>query len=309
MSPKLKTLHADWLEDLEIGLGRSSKTVENYDHYLKTFFSQQKIENISDITTDSVREFRRWLNQQGPDTKGLSLATQNYYLIALRQLLKYLTKRDITCLAPERIELAKLPERDIDILYPEEIDSLLQAVSGTSIEELRDQALLHTLFSTGLRISEAIKLDRDDIRERSNEIAVRGKGNKVRVVFLSPTARSVIETYIEKRDDIDPALFIRHKKGVGDQSNLRLSTRTAQRIIKRYAVKAGITKNITPHTLRHSFATDLLSNGADVRQVQELLGHASITTTQVYTHLTDTHLQDVHKRFHRKSATPPVEES
>ncbi|MEX0649711.1 MAG: site-specific tyrosine recombinase/integron integrase [Candidatus Andersenbacteria bacterium] len=298
MSRNLKTLHADWLEDLEIGRGRSSKTVENYDHYLQAFYSRQNIASVADITPDTVRAFRRWLNQSGATGDGLSMATQNYYLIALRQFLKYLAKRDIPSLAPERVELAKLPERDIDVLYPEEVDGLLASAEGTSPEQLRDRALLHTLFSTGLRISEAIQLDRDDLRESSNEIPVRGKGNKIRVVFLSDQAKQALSDYISKRGDTDPALFIRHKKGVGDQSDLRLTTRTAQRLIKKYAAKAGITKNITPHTLRHSFATDLLSNGADVRQVQELLGHASITTTQVYTHLTDTHLRDVHKKFH-----------
>ncbi|MEX1112668.1 MAG: site-specific tyrosine recombinase/integron integrase [Candidatus Andersenbacteria bacterium] len=298
MSPNLKRIHADWLEELEIGLGRSSKTVENYDYYLKTFYSQEKVVKIADITIDSVRNFRRWLNQKGQSGEGVSAATQNYHLIALRQFLKYATKRDIECLPADRIELAKLPERDIDVLYPEEVDSLLAATEGNTIEALRDRALFHVLFSTGLRISEAITLDRDDIRESSNEIPVRGKGNKMRVVFLSAEARQAVADYVNKRVDVDPALFIRHKKGVGDQSNLRLTSRTVQRLIKKYAAKAGITKDITPHTLRHSFATDLLSNGADVRQVQELLGHASITTTQVYTHLTDTHLQDIHTQFH-----------
>lgn len=298
----LKELHADWLEELEIGLGRSQKTVENYDHYLQRFYAQEKISRLEDITLGAVRAFRRWLNEQSVDGEGVSLATQNYYLIALRQFLAYLAKRDVVALAPEKIELAKLPERDIDILYPEEMDTLLLAAQGNDLNDLRDRALLLTLFSTGVRISEAVQLDRDDVREASNEIPVRGKGNKVRVVFLSTEAQEALAAYESKRADMDPALFIRHKKGVGAADNLRLTPRSIQRIIKKRAAEAGITKNITPHTLRHSFATDLLSNGADVRQVQQLLGHASITTTQVYTHLTDTHLKAVHDKFHRGAA-------
>jgi site-specific recombinase XerD len=300
MASNLTQLHTDWLEELEIGLGRSSKTVQHYDYYLKSFYDQQDIAAVQDITLDKVRSFRRWLNEQGTTEDGVSLATQNYYLIALRQFLKYLAKRDIACLSAEKIDLAKLPDREIDVLYPEEIDALLSAPQGDSLDARRDRAIVHTLFSTGMRISEAVRLNRDSIRSDSNELPIRGKGNKVRVIFLSPEAKQSINDYVEKRTDVDPALFIRHKKGVGAQDDLRLSVRSIQRLIKKYAAKAGITKNITPHTLRHSFATDLLSNGADVREVQELLGHASITTTQVYTHLTDTHLRSVHERYHRR---------
>ncbi|MGH9858147.1 MAG: site-specific tyrosine recombinase/integron integrase, partial [Acidobacteriota bacterium] len=304
MSQNLKTLHQDWLEELEIGLGRSSKTVKNYDHYLQAFYAQAQITSVTDITSESVRSFRRFLSEKGGNNEGVSLATQNYYLIAIRQFLKYLAKRDVPCLAAEKIQLASVPERDIDILYPEEVDSLLQAPQDTSPTARRDRALLQTLFSTGMRISEVVALDRDDIREDSQEIPVRGKGNKVRVVFLSDEALAAIKYYIEIRSDVDPALFIRHKKGVGRQDALRITPRSIQRLIKKYAAAAGITKDITPHVLRHSFATDLLSNGADVRQVQQLLGHASITTTQVYTHLTDVHLKSVHERFHRRKKIP-----
>jgi len=301
MSPSLKNLHADFLEDLEIAQGRSLKTVENYDHYLLRFYDTQKIENVEDITTDSVRAFRRLL---APDTEnGLSIATVNYHLIALRQFLKYLARRDIEALDAEKIGLAKLAERDVDVLYPEEMDALLAAPKGDSAEKKRDAAILQTLFSTGMRVSELVSLDRDDIRPSSNEIAIRGKGNKVRVVFLSEQAQKAISEYVERRMDVDPALFIRHKTGTsGSPDDLRLTPRTIQRLMKKYAAMAGLTKHITPHTLRHSFATDLLSNGADVRQVQQLLGHASITTTQIYTHLTDVHLREVHEKFHRKAA-------
>ena len=302
MSTSLKALHADFLEDLEIGQGRSSKTVENYDHYLQRFWEQQGIAAVGDITLDAVREFRRHLQEKF----SVSLATQNYHLIALRQFLRYLAKRDIAALSPDKIGLAKTGDRDIDILYPEEVDALLQAAEERSkkaalrIAALRDHALLQTLFATGMRVSECIRVDRDDIRP-SGELTIRGKGNKVRVVFLSSAALEAIAAYLSERRDTDPALFVRHgKRAPAAEAGLRLTPRSVQRLIKTYAALAGLTKNITPHTLRHSYATDLLSNGADVRQVQQLLGHASITTTQVYTHLTDVHLKEVHERFHRK---------
>lgn len=300
ISPRLKKLHQEWLEELEIGRGRSGKTARNYDHYLQIFYEVQQVGGVEDITIDAVRAFRRHLNERGRGQEGVSLATQNYYLIALRQFLKFLAKRDVKALAPEKIELAKLPERDIDVLYPEEIDALLAACRGDLLNELRDAAIVHLLFATGMRISEATRLNRDHIRSDSNEIPVRGKGNKVRVVFMSAAAQEAVKQYLSQRADIDPALFIRHKKGVGDQEDFRLSVRSIQRLIKKRAAAAGITKNITPHTLRHSFATDLLSNGADVRQVQQLLGHASITTTQLYTHLTDVQLRSIHEQYHHR---------
>jgi len=298
----------DWLEELELGHGRSTKTVSNYDHYLTRFLTQQHIEKVSDITQDTVRLFRRYLN----DECGVSSATQNYHFIALRQFLKYLAKRDIDALSPAKISLAKLGEREIDVLYPEEIDELLKgpkrilagissAVEHDELVCLRDTAMLEVLFSTGMRISELVRLDRDDISSSGSELPVRGKGNKVRVVFLSSPSQTALRTYIERRLDMDPALFVRHnaKQQHVEGVELRLTPRSIQRLMKKYAAAAGLTKNITPHTLRHSFATDLLANGADVRQVQLLLGHASITTTQVYTHLTDAHLHDVHQKFHR----------
>lgn len=299
MKGTLASIKADFLENLEIGQGRSSKTARNYDYYLSRFFEHQGITTIDGITSDRIRAFRRYLHQEaGPDGNGVALATQNYYFIAIRQFLKYLAKRDIEALAPDKIELAKLPERDIDVLYPEEIDQFLASFTGSEVEDIRDFALVALLFSTGIRISEAARMNRDDIRETKNEITVRGKGNKIRVVFLSPEARTAIAAYTQKRLDVDPALFIRHKKGIGAQDDLRLTTRTMQRIIKKRSHAAGITKDITPHTLRHSFATDLLSNGADIRHVQQLLGHSSITTTQIYTHITDSQLRSIHEQYH-----------
>lgn len=299
MKTNLSSLKADFLENLEIGQGRSSKTTHNYDYYISRFFEHENIQEIQDITSDRVRAFRRWLNQEaGEDGKGVMLATSNYYFIAIRQFLKYLSKRDIAALSADKIELAKLPERDIDVLYPEEVDQLLSSFQAKTIEDRRDLALVSLLFSTGIRISEAARLNRDDIRETQNEITVRGKGNKIRVVFFSQSARDAMSAYTSKRTDIDPALFIRHRKGIGMQDDLRLTTRTMQRIIKKRSHAAGITKDITPHTLRHSFATDLLSNGADIRHVQQLLGHSSITTTQIYTHITDKQLRTIHEQFH-----------
>ncbi len=299
MKTTLLILKADFLENLEIGQGRSSKTTHNYDHYLTRFFDRQGIHAVKDITSDHIRSFRKWLNQEaGEDGKGVMLATSNYYFIAIRQFLKYLAKRDIEALSPDKIELAKLPERDIDVLYSEEIDQLLASFTTVHIEDLRDFALVSLLYSTGIRISEAARMNKDDVRETHSEITVRGKGNKVRVVFLSESAHDAIKRYTSIRTDIDPALFVRHTKGIGAQDDLRLTTRTMQRIIKKRAHAAGITKDITPHTLRHSFATDLLSNGADIRHVQQLLGHSSITTTQIYTHITDTQLRSIHEQYH-----------
>ncbi|MDA1169071.1 MAG: tyrosine-type recombinase/integrase [bacterium] len=305
MENTLTTLKADFLENLEIGQGRSGNTARNYDYYISCFFKHQNIGRVQDITLTSIRLFRRWLHDEaGEKSRGVTLATQNYHLIAIRQFLKYLTKRDITCLSPDKIELAKLPERDIDVLYPEEVAQLLSSFAKKTPEDLRDIALVSILFSTGVRISEAARLNRDDIRIEAKELTVRGKGNKIRVVFLSEDAHVAIASYVQTRNDVDPALFIRHKKGIGEQDDLRLTTRTMQRIIKKRAVQAGITKDITPHTLRHSFATDLLSNGADIRHVQQLLGHSSITTTQIYTHITDSHLRDIHEKFHFTTKRP-----
>ena len=300
MSHNVKSLHTDFLEELELAQGRSSRTTQNYDHYLRRFYQQEGVEKVSDITQDAVRQFRRWLHEKHQ----AAAPTINYHLIALRQFLKYLARRDIKALSPEKVGLAKLGDREIDVLYPEEIDALLtaaqKAAAADDVAAKRDHALLQTLFSTGLRVSELCSLDRDDIRS-SGEISVRGKGNKVRVVFLSQAAQLAIANYVEQRVDTDPALFISHAKRSAGSDDKRLLPRTVQRLIKKYAALAGLTKHITPHTLRHSFATDLLSNGADVRQVQQMLGHASITTTQVYTHLTDAHLKDVHAKFHRKT--------
>lgn len=300
----LSELKREFLEHLEIERGRSLKTIENYDHYLSRFLSFAKIRKPEDISDSLIREFRLWLNRQPaapgkPAGETLKRRTQNYYLIALRAFLKYLHKRGIPSLSPERIELAKVGDRSLDLISSEELTRLLEAPKGGSLIDLRDRAMLELLFSTGLRVSELCSLDRDIDLSR-DELSVRGKGDKVRVVFLSPDAKEMVQKYLDARDDIDDALFIQLGKAAKYAKSLRLTPRSVERIVKRYAVKAGITRKVTPHVIRHSFATDLLQNGADLRSVQALLGHANIATTQVYTHVTDQHLREVHKNFHNK---------
>lgn len=304
---KLLDLKRQFLEYLEIEKGRSVRTILNYDHYLSRFFAFAKTEDPGKITEDMVREFRLWLNRQ-PGTKStrqtetMKRRTQNYYLIALRALLKYARKRRILSLNPEVIELAKVPERSLDLISTEELKRLREGPDTTTERGLRDRAILELLFSTGLRVSELCSLSQDDIDLSRDEFSIRGKGEKVRVVFLSPSARDSIKAYLKSRTDLDEALFIQYGKSMAlaqkKNKDLRLTQRSIQRLIRHYATKAGITRTVTPHVIRHSFATDLLSNGADLRSVQALLGHANIGTTQIYTHVTDAHLRDIHKKFH-----------
>ncbi len=314
----IEVIKRQFLEYTEIERGRAVKTIENYDHYLSRFFAHAAIKDTSDITEEKIREFRLWLNRQpGVANGSMKRRTQNYYLIALRAFLKFLRKRDIQGLSPEKIELAKVPERSLDLITPTELGRLLGAANGTDEKTLRDKAIMELLFSTGLRVSELCALD-SDIDLSRDELSVRGKGDKVRVVFLSDDAKSAVSTYLKARKDMDEALFVniplQSKTGEGTlpakggntpakkyQTPTRLTSRSVERMIKIYAAKAGITKKVTPHVLRHSFATDLLSNGADIRSVQQLLGHASINTTQIYTHVTDSHLRDIHKQFHGKN--------
>ncbi len=301
----LYELKQQFLEYLEIERGRSVKTVENYDRYLTRFFDFAKVKKPGELKEEQVREFRLYLNRQNGTKVGghfdtMKRRTQNYYLIALRAFLKYLRKRGVTSLSPERIELAKVPERSLDLISPEELGRLLKAPSDNSLEGKRDQAILELLFSTGLRISELCSLSIDDVDLSRDEFSVRGKGDKIRVVFLSEEAKVAIKNYLDARKDMEDALFIRYGKKAHVGEDARISPRAVQRLLKHYATKAGITRKVTPHVIRHSFATDLLSNGADLRSVQALLGHANIGTTQVYTHVTDAHLRAVHKKFHSK---------
>lgn len=309
---EIDDLRQEFLEYIEIEKGRSVKTVENYDHYLNRFFEQQNIRSVSDITERSVREFRLWLNRQvATKNVGSRLSagtikkrTQNYYLIAVRSFLKFLIKKGHKVMAPDQIELAKVPERSIDLITPDELGRIMSGPEGKDLKSLRDRAIFELLFSTGLRVSELCSLNKDlDISR--GEFAIRGKGDKVRVVFISDSAKKTLQDYLDKRDDMDDAMFVQlagkgGKDLLNKKESIRLTSRSVERIVRFYATKAGISKKVTPHVIRHSFATDLLSNGADLRSVQALLGHANITTTQVYTHVTDKHLKDIHKKFHNR---------
>ena len=314
MTTELEQLKREFLEHVEIEKGNSLKTVNNYDHYISRFFEFAKISEPKEINDDKIREFRLYLNRQpGVKTRGqqastLKKNTQNYHLIALRSFLKYLMKRGITSLPPDRIELAKIKERSLDLISTDELNRLLDAplteVSHRQglweLKKLRDKALLELFFSTGLRLSELCSINRDlDISK--DEFSIRGKGEKVRVVFLSDSAKNAIREYLKTRKDMNEPLFIQYSKNLPKQGfgkGNRLTPRSIERIVKHYAIVAGISKKVTPHIIRHSFATDLLSNGADIRSVQMMLGHANIATTQIYTHITDKQLRDVHKKFH-----------
>jgi len=294
----IKTLKQQFLEYVEIEKGRALNTVRNYDHYLDVFFEFGKIKKPSDITETILREFRLHLNRSsGAKIRGqhqgtMKKSTQNYYLIALRSFLKYLKKRNVSTLSPDAIELAKTGARDIDHLSGDELKRFLAAS-----ENPRDRAIMELFFSTGLRLSELCSLNRD-IDLSKDEFSIRGKGDKVRVVFLSDRAKSTIRDYLKSRKDMAEPLFA--NESFRTSKDARLTPRSIQRIVKQVATKAGIYKKVTPHVLRHSFATDLLSNGADIRSVQMMLGHANIATTQVYTHVTDKQLREVHKKFHGK---------
>src|SRR3989344_4458709 len=285
----LEVLKKEFLEYLEIEKGRSVKTVENYDRYLKRFLNFSKATGVKDITEDMVRRYRLWLNRYANENgENLSKPTQNYYIIALRMFLKYLSKRNVPALDAEKIELAKLQQRQLDLLDISDLERLLASPKGADEKTLRDKAILEMFFSTGLRISELCGLGTEDINIKRGEFSVRGKGGKVRVVFLSDRAKAAINNYLEKRKEVD------------EEKLFAVTPRSVERMVKKYAISPGITKKVTPQFLRHAFATDLLQNGADLRSVQALLGHANISTTQIYTHFTDRQLGEVHKAFHGK---------
>lgn len=300
---EVEHLKRQFLEYMEIERGSSLKTVSNYERYLNRFFEFSHVSTAKDITESLVREYRLHLNRQlGVKVKGQTQATlkkntQNYHLIALRRFLKYLMKIKISSLTPDAIELAKTGDRHIDLISLDELKRIFTAAEGDTLIALRDTALLHLFFSTGLRLSELCSLNRD-IDIAKDELSVRGKGEKIRVVFLSDGARSAIKKYLDKRGDFEEPLFIQYSHNNKPGASKRLTPRSIERIIKQLAINAGISKKVTPHVLRHSFATDLLSNGADIRSVQMMLGHANIATTQIYTHVTDKQLKDIHKKFH-----------
>ncbi len=302
---EIDSLLKQYLDYLELEKNRSIKTRDNYERYLKVFIDFGKIQKPQDITLDKVMQFRLHLARERKSLKDLKRITQSYYIIALRNFLKYLIKHDHEVLSPDKIELPKIARRQIEIIEYKELERLLNAPNLNSFRGLRDKAILETFFSTGLRVSELCNLDRYINLERG-ELAVRGKGEKIRVVFISDDAKKAIKNYLDKRSDTIDKLFIsltkeNTKEGAKPPKAIgKITSRAVQRMIDLYKRKAGITKKITPHQIRHQFATDLLMNGADLRSVQELLGHSNISTTQVYTHITNKQLKEVHEAFHGK---------
>jgi site-specific recombinase XerD len=299
----IQRLKTEYLEYLEIEKDRSPKTIENYDHYLSRFLKWAKLKSPEEITDEIVRGYRLQLNRmESENGKYLKKITQNYHIIAVRNFLKYLAKRDVKALAAEKIELGRAARQDVEFLDEEEMERIFEAAGGADLKSLRDRAILELLYSSGLRVSELTSLNRDQVNLKTQEFSVRGKGGKIRVVFISGKAKSALSRYLDRRSDVDPAVFarigLRQIEKNSKKDNLRLTPRSIQRIVKFYALKAGIVKGVHPHTLRHSFATDLLANGADIRSVQEMLGHSSVTTTQIYTHVTNKQLKEVHKAFH-----------
>lgn len=298
---------SDFLTSVRIEKNQSEKTALNYAHYLgraAEFFGPEK--SVSAITFSDIKRYLLYLTEIRSKGKNLSVKTRGYHAIALRALFKYLTKHDIACLAPEKIDVPKSEKRIVEFLAPEELIRLFEVVAGDGIRDLRDAAILETLYSTGLRVSELCSLNRNQVDLKRREFAVTGKGRKTRIVFLTPEASDKISKYFDRRTDNLSAVFLSHgprskqtDEVVASKDAKRLTPWSIANLVRKYAIKAGIVKKVTPHTLRHSFATTLLNNGADIRSVQEMLGHASITTTQIYTHVTNKRLREVHEKFHR----------
>jgi site-specific recombinase XerD len=306
----LEPLIDDFLEYLEVEKGHSPFTIREYRHYLNRFLgwlgTNTSVTKPEDISPELIRKYRLYLAHFNDQTgKPLKRITQTYHIIALRAFLRYLlVQRDIPTLSPDKIELPKQSQRLVTFLNPEQVERLLNSPKISDEVGLRDKAILETLFSTGLRVSELVRLNRDQINLERKEFGVRGKGNKLRVVFLSDTATHWLERYLKTRKDSFKPLFIRYSGRVDtkkDGEPMRLTARSIQEIVSKYAKRCGLPIEVTPHTLRHSFATDLLIGGADLRSVQEMLGHESIRTTQVYTHVTNRHLKEVHQAYHSRN--------
>lgn len=302
---KLSKYIRDFLEHTEVGRNQARKTIENYQHYLNRFLKWYGDKSPHTITLNDIHKYRLFLNRYEDDRgRTLGVKTQNYHVIALRAFFKYLTKNDIPILPPEKIDLQKIPERTVEYLTREELERLFEEVGSESVIQLRNRAIIETLYSTGLRVSELTSLNISQVDLKRKEFMVRGKGKKPRIVFLSDRAAMHIENYLKMRKDNFDPLFINHGRArTGDDITLeekrRLTRVSVEYIVRTTARKAGIIKKVTPHILRHSFATELLLNGADIRSVQEMLGHSSITTTQIYTHVTNKRLREIHEKFHK----------
>ena len=298
----ISELILDYVESLEVEGGRSAKTAENYKLYLERFVEFTDDAQVGKITTEIVRKYRLWLNRYtNPAGESLSTITQSYHLIALRGFLKYLGDRGIDSLPADKIKLPKVARKQVNFLHYDEVTRLLEAIEGDDESALRDRAIIELLFSSGLRVSELVNLNRGHINTKRREFMVRGKGQKDRPVFISKSAAEKVDEYLATRIDNLPPLFLSYSRNnVASQSGdyRRLTARSIQRMVAKYGKLAGLTKHVHPHAMRHAFATDLLMNGADLRSVQSMLGHANIATTQVYTHVTDEHLRDIHERFH-----------
>lgn len=298
----MSELILDYIEHLEVEGGRSAKTAENYKLYLERFVEFTDDITVEKITSEIVRKYRLWLNRyKGGNDEELATITQSYHLIALRGFLGYLSRRDIASLSPDKIELPKISRKQVTFLHYDEVERLLAGIPLDTEQGLRDRAIVDLLFSSGLRVSELVNLNRDHVNTKRREFMVRGKGQKDRPVFIGEAAAARVNDYLAARMDNLPPLFLSYSRnniastGGGYR---RLTARSIQRLITKYAKLAGITKHVSPHTMRHSFATDLLMNGADIRSVQSMLGHSNISTTQVYTHVTDEHLREVYEKFH-----------
>lgn len=295
----------DFLEYLEIEQNRSQKTIANYDHYLTRLHDFAGDIKVSEIDDELIRKWRLWLNRLGTNTSDeLGKSTLNYHLIALRSFLKFCAKRNISAMTADKIELARTRRKQVTFLNEDELARVFEQPDVSTLPGLRDRAILELLFSSGLRVSELVGLDKDHINLKRREFMVRGKGQKDRPIFISAEAANWISNYLDRREDTSRPLFMRYSgtKKVDLSGNFhRLTVRSVQRLVAHYALMAGITKHVSPHTMRHSFATDLLMNGADLRSVQAMLGHSNIATTQIYTHVTDPHLRAVHEKFHHKA--------
>jgi len=301
----MSELILDYIEHLEVEGGRSAKTAENYRLYLERFVEFTEDTKVGDITSEMIRKYRLWLNRYKNNSDDeLATITQSYHLIALRGFLGYLSQRDIESLAPNKIVLPKVSRKQVTFLHYDEVERLISEIDISSEAGLRDRAIVELLFSSGLRVSELINLNRDHVNTKRREFMVRGKGQKDRPVFISEAAAGWVDHYLDVRDDTLAPLFISYSRNVETSTTgdfRRLTARSVQRMVSKYALLAGITKHVSPHTMRHSFATDLLMNGADIRSVQSMLGHSNISTTQVYTHVTDEHLREVYEKFHSES--------